>query len=96
MMGKHTAPEDVHYRFEAADSRDRYEAEVIADILRAMPLEADALGDGGESDWTLSILFALAGKGDSDALLYIAPRLEAAALMVLADLGYPGDAFQGV
>jgi hypothetical protein len=95
-MGKHTMDEDLHYRFEATDHRDRLEAEEIADILRAMPLDADALGDGGQSDWTLSILFALAGKGDSDALLYIAPRLEAAALMVLKDVGYPGDAFQGV
>jgi hypothetical protein len=92
-MAKHAAPYD--YPYELGDGPDRMEVEDIADVLRAMPLVADELGNGSTSDWTLCILFALAGKGDTDALDYMAPRLEAAALMVLKDIGYPGPAFEG-
>lgn len=87
--------EREHYRFDPTDPRERFEMEECAEVLRAMPLDPDRLGDGGPSDWTLSILFAMAGAGDEDALAYIAPRLRAAALEVLSEVGYPGEAFQG-
>lgn len=87
--------EATHYAYDPSDPHDALELLEVVEVLRGMPLDPNALGDGGPSDWTLSILFALAGRGDSDAHAYIAPRLEAAALQLLAEVGYPGDAFQG-
>ena len=89
-MAKHAAPTHEYDVFDATSGPDRLEVEEIADALRHLPLDADELGDGSASDWTLSILLALAGRGAPDALDYMAPRLEAAALLVLADVGYPG------
>lgn len=83
------------YPLDLDHPQERYQLEEVEEVLRAMPLDADHLGDGGVSDWTLSILFALAGQGDADAHAYLAPRVEHAARRILADLGYPGDAFQG-
>lgn len=87
--------EREHYRYDPDDPRERFEMEEVREVLSAMPCDPDHLGDGGPDDWTLAILFALAGVGDSDAHLYIAPRVEAAALSILADLGYPGPGFEG-
>lgn len=94
---RHRHPDVDHVldMFDPSDPRDAYEVEEVTEVLRALPLDPDALGDGGVSDWSLSILFALAGRGDEDAYAYLAPRIEVAALRILADLGYPGEAFQG-
>jgi hypothetical protein len=91
---RHADPLDT-YPYDPEDPRERFEMEEVREVLAAMPLDPDALGDGGASDWTLSILFALAGRGDPDTHAYIGPRVEAAAQAILRDIGWPGDAFQG-
>lgn len=83
------------YAIDPSDPCDRMDIDEVREVLAAMPLDPEALGDSSESDWTLSILFLLAGKGDADAHAWVAPRVAAAALAMLTDLGYPGDAFTG-
>lgn len=92
---RHAAPVEDDYPLDLDCPMEAWQMEQVTEVLRAMPLEAENLGDGGLSDWTLAILFALAGAGDSDAHAYLAPRVEHAARAILAELGYPGDAFQG-
>lgn len=84
-----------NYPFDPDDPREAVYLDDLREVLDAMPLDPDRLGDGGGSDWTLGILFALAGVGDADASAYIAPRLAYVAGDMLADLGYPGPAFEG-
>lgn len=93
---RHPDVDAIHNSFDPDDSRDAYEVSEVTEVLRGLPLDPDTLGDGGRSDWALSILFALAGKGDEDAHAYLAPRIEVAALTLLREIGYPSDAFQGV
>lgn len=96
-VGRHRAEADdpTGYVFDPMDPCDRYEVEEVKEVLSAMPLDPDLLGDGGPSDWTLSILFAVAGLGDPDASEWVLPRLQTAALAILSDLGYPGPGFAG-
>lgn len=95
-MGKHAAANTDYPFYPEVDGPDAFEVEEIADVLSAMPLDGDELGDGSASDWTLTILIALAGWGEPDTLDYVTPRLEAAAKKVLAKIGCPGPAFAGL
>lgn len=92
---RHAAPDTDDYGVDLDHPQERYQLEELREVLDGMPLDADHLGDGGPSDWTLSVLFALAGYGDADAHAYLAPRVEHVAREILRGIGYPGDAFQG-
>lgn len=88
-------PLAAHNEVDPRDPHDSYEIAEVAEVLRGMPLDPAALGDGSPSDWTLSVLCLLAGVGDTDAHDYIAPRVQEAAKVLLREVGWPGEAFQG-
>jgi hypothetical protein len=86
--GKHRANKDTDV-FDPTHGPDEYEVEVLTELLTSGLLpDTERLGDGAEDDWKLSILAALAGRGDEWANDYLAPRLVTAAQRVCDEIGF--------
>jgi hypothetical protein len=91
-----TDPLAIHNAFDPSDPHDAYERDEVVSVLRGMPLDPEHFGDSSTDDWSLSILVLLAGWGDEDSADYLMPRVQAAARVLLAEVGCPGDAFAGL
>lgn len=85
---RHALPSDAAL-FDPTHGPDEYEVEVLTELLtQALLPDVEHLGDGAEDDWKLSILAALAGRGDEWANDYLAPRLVAAAGRLCDEIGF--------